>query len=251
MTTVGKYQTYLSSKATVAPADGGSKKAILILPDIFGLGIVNPKLVADMLNEKVGCDVFVPDTFEGGPIWNEDMMAPYLPDEAGVKQSFLTKLVFVWKIITTIPRIWPNRPHLVAARTETFIKDLQAQGYTSIALAGYCFGGSVAAYLAPKPELVKAVVLAHPGAFSDDQIKAFKVPSCWPIAEDDHGTPTKRWGEYEAILRAKGDDVPCEFKIYPGTAHGFAARPNMEKPVIKQAFYDSVDQTADWCKRFL
>lgn len=65
MHTVGKYQTYLSTKATVAPGADGSTKAILILPDIFGLGIVNPKLTADMLNEKVGCDVYVPDTFEG------------------------------------------------------------------------------------------------------------------------------------------------------------------------------------------
>lgn len=83
-------------------------------------------------------------------------MAPYIPDEAGVKQSLWTKIVFFWKMLLTVPRFWPNRPHLVAARTETvrglagspggicthvcpliqFIRDLQEQGYTSIAVAG-------------------------------------------------------------------------------------------------------------------
>lgn len=65
MVTAGTYRSYYSSKATVPRAEGASQKAIIISPDVFGLGIVNPKLIADQLNEKVGCNVYVPDVFEG------------------------------------------------------------------------------------------------------------------------------------------------------------------------------------------
>lgn len=72
MRTVGQYETYFSTKATVASFAAGSegdvkssRRAIVILPDMFGLSINNTKLIADVLNEKVGCDVYVPDLFAG------------------------------------------------------------------------------------------------------------------------------------------------------------------------------------------
>lgn len=70
MRTIGQYRTYYTSKASVPSTTDAedvkaSRKAIVILPDVFGLGINNPKLIADMLNDKVGCDVYVPDTFVG------------------------------------------------------------------------------------------------------------------------------------------------------------------------------------------
>lgn len=43
----------------------GTKKAIVILTDIFGLLMPNPKVTADALKEKLGADVYVPDLFGG------------------------------------------------------------------------------------------------------------------------------------------------------------------------------------------
>jgi carboxymethylenebutenolidase len=51
------------------PARGDSTqptKAIILLTDIFGLPLPNPRIVADHLAEQVGVDVWVPDFFEGG-----------------------------------------------------------------------------------------------------------------------------------------------------------------------------------------
>ena len=66
ITHVNKYPSdvYLASRAT-KPAADGKKKAIVFLTDIFGLPLVNCKIMADGLNEKVGVDVYVPDLFNG------------------------------------------------------------------------------------------------------------------------------------------------------------------------------------------
>lgn len=51
------------------PARGDSTqptKAIILLTDVFGVPMANPKIVADHLAEHVGVDVWVPDLFDGG-----------------------------------------------------------------------------------------------------------------------------------------------------------------------------------------
>lgn len=40
-------------------------KAIVVLTDIFGLAISNPKIIADAIAECTGFDVWVPDLFNG------------------------------------------------------------------------------------------------------------------------------------------------------------------------------------------
>lgn len=57
-------EAYLASKHT-KPSDGGRKKAIVLFTDIFGLPLVNCKIMADAFNERVGVDVYVPDLFQG------------------------------------------------------------------------------------------------------------------------------------------------------------------------------------------
>jgi len=51
---------------TPAPNDAERQaKAIILLTDIFGLPLPNPRIVADHLAEHVGVDVWVPDFFNG------------------------------------------------------------------------------------------------------------------------------------------------------------------------------------------
>ena len=40
-------------------------KAIICLTDMFGLDLVNPKIIADKYAEQLGCNVYVPDLFGG------------------------------------------------------------------------------------------------------------------------------------------------------------------------------------------
>jgi carboxymethylenebutenolidase len=41
------------------------EKAVLVFTDIFGLDVPNPKIVADIIAERTGFDVWVPDLFNG------------------------------------------------------------------------------------------------------------------------------------------------------------------------------------------
>jgi len=51
---------------TPAPNDAAQQsKAIILLTDVFGLPLPNPRIVADHLAEHVGVDVWVPDFFNG------------------------------------------------------------------------------------------------------------------------------------------------------------------------------------------
>jgi hypothetical protein len=42
-----------------------SKRAVLLLTDVFGLALKNPKILADGLATRLACDVWVPDIFDG------------------------------------------------------------------------------------------------------------------------------------------------------------------------------------------
>jgi len=60
---------YLSPRPSTSKAEGApSKRAVIILTDVFGLQIPNPKIIADNLAEKLNCDVWVPDYFNGMPL---------------------------------------------------------------------------------------------------------------------------------------------------------------------------------------
>ena len=56
---------YYTAPAPDDTESTGSKKAIVLLTDIFGLPLKNSKILADELARKVGCDVWVPDLFAG------------------------------------------------------------------------------------------------------------------------------------------------------------------------------------------
>lgn len=45
---------------------GTSKRAVVLLTDAFGLPLKNSKILADNFAKSLGCDVWVPDIFNGG-----------------------------------------------------------------------------------------------------------------------------------------------------------------------------------------
>lgn len=53
---------YLHAASSPAP---GPKRAVVLFTDIFGLDLVNCKIQADLLSEKLNMDVWVPDLFDG------------------------------------------------------------------------------------------------------------------------------------------------------------------------------------------
>ncbi|KAN0123351.1 dienelactone hydrolase endo-1-3,1,4-beta-D-glucanase [Russula decolorans] len=229
---------------TAAPNDATQRtKAIVLLTDIFGLPLPNPRIVADQLAEQVGVDVWVPDLFNGKPIADANTMEPLFPDRAGVKISWLRLLI---KFIPSMPRLLANRP--------SFIKKIKSEkGYERIGAVGYCFGGGIAGRLGSS-DFVNTIVIAHPSNLKPAQIRAIKVPSSWALAEDDHGFKDKDVKTAEGIFKEqeeKPDHVDYEFQVYKGTAHGFAVRPNMDVPEVKAGYEGALDQTIAWFKKTL
>jgi carboxymethylenebutenolidase len=48
-----------------APTGSSTKRAVVVLTDIFGLNLVNNKLITDEYSKRLECDVWCPDIFEG------------------------------------------------------------------------------------------------------------------------------------------------------------------------------------------
>jgi len=235
-----------------APIGGVSKRAIILLTDGFGLPLKNPKILADKFAQELQCDVWVPDYFRGRPLVNADTLL--LPDRAGIKMSAFQWLKFILACIPKIPAFISSRPSVVDGRLAKFIPAIQEEKeYEKIGAVGYCYGGSTAVRLGGTG-LVQSVVICHPGGFSEVQAKAIKVPASWACAEEDFFFKDSDRLKTEAMFaQRKGTDsfVEFEFKVYPGTAHGFAARPNLALPEVKEAYEGAFRQTVNWFSRTL
>ncbi|KAJ6613335.1 dienelactone hydrolase [Mycena sp. CBHHK59/15] len=225
-----------------------SQRAIVLLTDIFGLPLKNSKLLADNFALHLGCDVWVPDLFAGHPPATEWQLR-MLPEKAGDKISFFDIIKFIFSILPSIPPIFRNRSAVVDPRTISFVKKMQeSKKYEKLGAIGYCLGGGIALRIAPA-ELFQSIVVAHPSPPTDEQVKAIKVPVLWECAEDDMGIKAPRLREIEAIYegrRGSDDFADYEIKVYKGTAHGFAARPNLAYPEVKDAFEKAFQQAVDW-----
>ncbi|KAJ7250906.1 Alpha/Beta hydrolase protein [Mycena haematopus] len=233
-------------------ASGGnpeSKRAVIFLTDIFGLKLKNSKILADQFAQHLKCDVWIPDLFAGHPPVTEAQMKS-LPDRAGVKMGFfdIVKLIFV--VLPSLPSLLiSNRSSVVDGRTTSLVKKLkEKKHYEKIGAIGYCFGGGVATRVAATTTLFDSIVLVHPSAPTDVQLKAIKAPIGWSQPEDDMGVKPARLEEIKALLeeRKKKEDFQYEVTVYKGCAHGFGARPNLTYPDVKEGFEKAFQQAVDW-----
>ncbi|KAG8955403.1 hypothetical protein FRC04_008754 [Tulasnella sp. 424] len=242
-------EAYLASKHT-KPSDGGRKKAIVLFTDIFGLPLVNCKIMADAFNERVGVDVYVPDLFQGKPPIKMEQLAPYTKDLPGEKLTWTEIFWFVLRLLSILPGFLSNRPSIGDKRGEAFVRGLKEEKeYTDIGAVGYCYGGHMSTYLAAT-DLIKTSIITHPGGLNAPMVEAIKVPTLWQIPEEDEAMPEKFKKQTEAILKRK-EPLAYEFTEYKGTRHGFAARPNLGIPQIKQAYEDALDEAVEWFKKTL
>jgi len=236
-----------------ASADGAaSAQAVLLLTDAFGMSLPNPKIMADKLSKELGCDVWVPDYFAGRPLIPASKLQ--IPERAGIKQSFWTYVKLFFVLLPQIPAFYSNRASAVDARLTSFINHIkQTKQYNKIGAVGYCYGGSTCIRFG-KTGLVDSVIIAHPGRFTIDDVKAIKVPALWLCAEEDQFFQDEKRLQSEAVFAARKDQpdyVDYEFQLYKGTAHGFASRPNLNLPEIKEAWEGAFQQTINWFKKTL
>ncbi|KDQ11566.1 hypothetical protein BOTBODRAFT_35231 [Botryobasidium botryosum FD-172 SS1] len=223
-TPTGSTVTLDGTIAYFSPGSTAHDKAIVIATDIFGLPGGNNQLIADELAKRAGVDVW--------------------PAKPALRSSLWDKIKLYCLILNWIPFIIRNRGGVLDARIENFTKSLKREKkYEKI-------GGIVITLAAT--DLFSTVVVAHPSppGASLENAKKIKVPSSWICPEEDHRLNSFR-NEAEAFFASRQDGPAYEFKDYKGTTHGFAARPNLAIPTVKDAFLESLQQTVAWFSRTL
>lgn len=229
-------------------------RAVVLLTDIFGLPLVNCKLLADRLSNELQCDVWVPDYFTGGPPFKVEELDPLVPHKAGDSIGFTRTLRFIALIFPRLHRLFANRASVVDPKIDSFIAKIRDdKKYDKVGAVGYCFGGSAGIRLGSR-SLVDSLVIAHPGICTIEEIRAIKVPTAWVCAEDDSTFNAKIREEAERAFASRKDKPEFkdyEFKVYKGTAHGFAARPDLSLPEICEAYEQAFEQTKTWFAKTL
>ncbi|KDR77585.1 hypothetical protein GALMADRAFT_245735 [Galerina marginata CBS 339.88] len=245
-------QDFQGAYHAATPNSEKSKYAIILFTDGFGLPLKNCKIIADNLAKSLECDVWVPDYFDGRPLVAVDNLST--PDRAGKKMTNLDWIKLVLSSVPSLPAYIHSRPSAVDKRVTQFISLLKdKKHFEKFGAVGYCFGGSTAVRFAGT-DLLHTAVICHPGPFSISEARAIRIPTAWVCAEEDVFWAHSKRLEVEAILAAKKDKeefVEYEFKDYKGTAHGFAARPNLNLPEIKEAYEQAFEQTVEWFKKTL
>lgn len=224
-------------------------KALVISPDIFGFGIDNPKLLADLFAEKCGLDVWAVDTFNGNPPVREAELAPYMQEYAGQRLSWLTTIGKYAKMLTYLPTLWSLKPANQEPALIEFIGQLRREyKYEKIGLIGYCWGGAHAVSLAAQPGIIDVALPCHPGSDFKTHIRDAVVPIAYSIPEEDGHWPAGFLESVQAAIDARSNAPKHRFTVYPGTVHGFGSRPNLGIPQIKTSWEGYVSDTVGWVK---
>lgn len=235
-------------------SSGSKTRAVILLTDIFGLPLVNCKIIADEISNKLDCDVWVPDLFNGRPLFAPEELLPIVPVKAGEKMSWFNTIRFRLGVLPRIHRVFAIRAAVVDPKIDAFIKKVKEEHkYEFIGAVGYCFGGAATVRLGSR-SLVNGIVVCHPGPITLKEIRAITAPVSWVCAEDDFTFPTSQRQQMEAIFEGRAGEntwVEWDCRVYDGTAHGFATRPELTDPVIAEAYQGALYQTVEWFKKTL
>ncbi|XP_049936574.1 endo-1,3;1,4-beta-D-glucanase-like isoform X2 [Nymphaea colorata] len=192
---LGSGECLIGSLKAYVTGSPSSKKAVILVSDVFGYEAPNLRKLADKIAAS-GFLVVVPDYFHG------DSYAP----EKGSIPDFLDN----------------HAPEKGFEDTKPLIAYLKSQGISSIGVGGICRGGKVVAELG-KTEEIQAAVMFHPSLVTIDDIKEAKVPTAILGAEKDQSSPPDLIKRFEEVLSAK-KEMNSFVKIFPGVGHGWTMR---------------------------
>ncbi|KAK8844541.1 hypothetical protein IAR55_006388 [Kwoniella newhampshirensis] len=203
-----------------SPATGGtSKKAILLLYDVFGFCPQNYQ-GADMMASN-GFDVYIPDVFKGGALDFKQVRSAEASEKQKIVQAFLSD--------------FPGKCEAQVKPVQDLITTLREKGYTKVGALGLCWGGSMVTYV---PEL-DAMAMAHPARYGVTAAGAEKLnsPTCLlPSANEDEA----QMKEFHNAMLTKPVGPQCVLKFYSDCPHGWlAARGDLTLDKGKQKFEEA------------
>ncbi|KAF2839086.1 hypothetical protein M501DRAFT_1003640 [Patellaria atrata CBS 101060] len=269
--TIHGIRTYIASP----PVSSGSNSTIIYISDVFGLRLVNNKLLADELAAGTGHRVLVPDCVPGGgmdinamnyvdtfttpPVWY-DVIGQFKRIMALLRAAML----FIPFMINAAPPIaYPN----VLSYSRAVKADLP-QG-AKLGVCGFCWGGYLSTQLCTEPSvengnerLIDAQFCGHPSFLKTpgmivDAISKFKTPYSVAIGDKDFVFPLREIQKTEAALREKvgrgeGDGgYNYEIKTYKGCRHGFVVRSRPGDKNESERAEEAKEQAIHWFQAFM
>uniref|UniRef100_A0A7N0UNW2 Dienelactone hydrolase domain-containing protein n=1 Tax=Kalanchoe fedtschenkoi TaxID=63787 RepID=A0A7N0UNW2_KALFE len=132
---------------------------------------------------------------------------------------------------------------------KSVIEAIKAKGITAVGASGYCWGAKVVTELA-KHGHIDAAVLCHPSFVTVDDIKAVKAPIAILGAEIDKMSPPELVKQFEEVLKSK-PEVESFVKIFPGVAHGWTVRYNVEDEAAVKSAEEAHADTLEWFSKFI
>ncbi|KAF2202019.1 dienelactone hydrolase family protein [Delitschia confertaspora ATCC 74209] len=196
--------------------------AILFVSDIYGVPLLENKLLADSLARANHLVIF-PDLFKGDAINASD-------PEASLNLG-------PWLAKHPAPDI-----DSVIASTITYMKT--NLGVKKIAGVGYCFGGKYVPRFMARGKGIEAGFIAHPSFLEADEIRGIAGPISIAAGELD---PV-----FNVTLRRNAEDILQQMNatyqttLYAGAPHGFAVRVDMNNPRQVYAKESSYLQAVRW-----
>ncbi|PTD09476.1 Hydrolase tropI [Fusarium culmorum] len=210
------------------PSSGQTNKAILYLPDIFGIW-QNSKLMADAFAAE-GYICLVLDTFNGDPVPLQmsdgfDIMK-WLSEGSDGKNPHTTEAV---------------DPIVVSG-----INYLKNIGVEQIAAVGYCLGAKH--LIRHFKSGIDVGFIAHPSFVESEELASISGPLSIAAAELDDLFAVEKRHESENILSKSKHDF--QINLFSGVHHGFAVKGDMTDERQLFAKEQAFSQAVTWFKRF-
>ncbi|EDO17281.1 hypothetical protein Kpol_538p41 [Vanderwaltozyma polyspora DSM 70294] len=213
---IGETKELYGVNTYITGQSSSSDKVIVIASDVYGLKLVNTKLVADKF-ANAGYKVYIPDILFDDAI-DVDVN---VQDGSFDLQSWL-------------PR---HTPEATRAIFEKFLKGLTAEHSPKfLGLIGYCFGAKFAVQQINKTNgIANAIAIAHPSFVSIEEVNDIDVnkPILISAAENDEIFNEEGRHLTEAKLKENGNIYQLD--LFSKTYHGYAVRGDIKVPAIKYA----------------
>ncbi|WRT63806.1 uncharacterized protein IL334_000731 [Kwoniella shivajii] len=243
-------RTYVSNPK---PPAEGKQNVVVLISDIFGVDLVNTKLVADEYAGN-GWKVLLPDFFEGDAIDHEllNTIVPNLRVQA--EATIATKAVDTAKTGAALgPWLAKHREAVSKPLVEKYFQSLRADQSTGkIATVGFCWGGRYSLLLAQddSPARVDVAIAAHPSFLVNDDVKPItKVPVAIFKGTADAMMTDEALDEVEGILKGNlGDKLVV--KKFPDAVHGFAVRGDLENGQEKAQKEEVTKETTEFISKY-
>ncbi|KAJ6465153.1 dienelactone hydrolase endo-1,3,1,4-beta-D-glucanase [Mycena vitilis] len=239
-------ECYVATPTVDYPKD----KVILLLTDVFGLALVNNKLLADAFAEN-GFKTIVPDILHGDPVPIHAFDPPVNPanPDGPVNPAFDLKKWFA----NTPGKQNGHGQDVTRPIIDEVIGALQEQGVKSFAAVGYCFGGRYVFDLA-FDNVISVAAVAHPSSLQvPADLEKYAASSKAPLLIN--SCPIDEMFPLEA--QAKADEILTGFapgyqrEHFEGCEHGFAVRGDLSDPKVKAGKEGAFKATVEWFLKYL